>query len=481
MDDQRRQFIKAAATAGAAAATGAATTAGAAAVADVAGSTGSSGRQTEQTTAARHTAVLTPTLPDISFAQREAFLDRERARRILAADGLDAMVVGEGRNVFHATNFFPLLERMSMVGTTLAVIPQDPKRPVALIIPAFSYYYIQADDGLVPGVQPFVFTNPLPLPAGEAAADHTPRAADPSFYRLDGGPPPREARRRKALEDAAPYYASMEQALGRALTELGVARGRIGHDDPLVARLLAAAAPAATSVDADDTPRRLRLVRTPAEIRMMQLASQANIAAANATVAAARELGSVRAIRQRFFAEAALRGNLGVFMVVNASSSEAYDEPLRDGQAFLIDCVSHLRNFHGDFGRTVFIGEPTARMRRCTDVMASTWGELQGLIRPGMRFSQVRELGAATLAKFGVDVPVSFSPHSVGLAHTDQPRFNADGSRADIVIEENMILSIDCPLFETGQGGTAHLEDLVRITPQGAVPIHETGSPTYTV
>ena len=35
-----------------------------------------------------------------------------------------------------------------------------------------------------------------------------------------------------------------------------------------------------------------------------------------------------------------------------------------------------------------------------------------------------------------------------------------------------MILSIDCPLFETGRGGTGHLEDLVRITDSGAEPIH---------
>jgi Xaa-Pro aminopeptidase len=98
-----------------------------------------------------------------------------------------------------------------------------------------------------------------------------------------------------------------------------------------------------------------------------------------------------------------------------------------------------------------------------------------------MRFSQVRELGTSTLAKFGIDVPVTFSPHSVGLAHTDQPRLNVDGSRTDVVIEENMILSIDCPLFETGEGGTAHLEDLVLVTRQGTVPIHDTGTATYTV
>jgi Xaa-Pro aminopeptidase len=48
-------------------------------------------------------------------------------------------------------------------------------------------------------------------------------------------------------------------------------------------------------------------------------------------------------------------------------------------------------------------------------------------------------------------------------------------------MEENMILSIDMPLFETGSGGTGHLEDLVLITPSGAVPIHAVGSSTYTI
>jgi Xaa-Pro aminopeptidase len=432
------------------------------------------------TAPAMERSAMTPrALPDVSFSQREPFLDRERARRILTDEGLEALVVGQGRNVFHATNFFPLMERMSLTGTALAVIPRDPRQPVALVIPSFSYYYIQADDGLVPGVQPFVFTAPASFDPDRPEGDTS--VAPPRFYQLDGEPPPREARRRKALQDAAPYQSSMETALAKVFRDFGLGQGRIGYDDVLVAQLLGRTTPQATLVAAEDTPRRIRLARTPAEIRMMRLASEANIAAAHATIAAARELGSVRAFRQRFFAEAALRGNLGVFMVVNASSSEAYDEPLREGQAFLIDCVSHLRNFHGDYGRTVFIGEPTKRMRHCTTAMANTWNELQGKIRPGLRFSQVRDMGAELLKKFAIDVPVSFSPHSVGLAHTDHPRLAADGSRVDLTIEENMILSIDCPLFETGRGGTAHLEDLVLVTPQGAVPIHETGTPTYTI
>lgn len=417
-------------------------------------------------------------LPDIGFSRREPFLDRDRARRVLEAQGLDALVLAEGRNVFHATQFFPLLERMSLKGSTLAVIPKDPARPVALVIPAFSYYYIQADDGLVPGVVPYVFTSPTSTESPEQETT----ATFPLMYRLDGGEVPmREQRRRAAIEASAPYSASLERALAKALRELGVDRGRVGYDDPLVLPTLTRAVPTATAVSAEDTPRWIRLVRTPAEIRMMALASKANVEAAQATIAVARELGSLRALRQRFFSEAALRGNLGVFMVINGSSSEAYDEPLCEGSAFLIDCVSHLGNFHGDYGRTVFVGEPTRRMQACTHAMATVWTAMQPQIRPGLRFSEIRQMGTSLLTQFGLDAPVVFSPHSVGLAHTDQPRSALGGGPVDLTVEENMILSIDCPLFETGAGGTAHLEDLVRITPQGAVPIHDVGSPTYTI
>lgn len=409
-------------------------------------------------------------LPELSFIREEGFIDRDRAAHILRTEHLDAMIVAEGRNVFHATQFFPLLERMSLDASTLAVIPANPKQPIALIIPAFSYYYIQADDGLPPGVEPLVFTSPTDL---------TPR-----FYRLDGtGVTDREARRREAVAAAAPYSADMRSALERALTQMGLssAKLRLGYDHPSIRALLEAAMPLASAIFSTDTPRRLRLIRTPAEIRMMRLASKANVEAATATVRAARSLGSLRTVRQRFYAEVASRGNVPVFMVVNGSSSEAYDEPLREGSAFLIDCVSHLRQFHGDYGRTVFVGEPPARMQRCTRAMSKVWHALQDQLKPGLRFSEVATLGERLLKKIDPDVPMIFNPHSVGLAHTDQPRLDIDGRRADHVLQENMILSIDCPLFETGLGGTAHLEDLVLITANGAETIHEAGPATFTI
>lgn len=69
------------------------------------------------------------------------------------------------------------------------------------------------------------------------------------------------------------------------------------------------------------------------------------------------------------------------------------------------------------------------------------------------------------LPRFSIGV----GPHSVGLQHTDEPY--QDGLpyavKADLVLEENMILTVDFPSLGKGTGN-AHLEDLVRVTRDGA-------------
>jgi Xaa-Pro aminopeptidase len=200
------------------------------------------------------------------------------------------------------------------------------------------------------------------------------------------------------------------------------------------------------------------------------------VAAAMAAAAAVREHGTLRAFRWAFYEEAVRRGHRPVFMVVDGVSVDHYDAPLREGQGMLIDCVSELHGYHGDYGRTVLIGEGSARLEATVAAVATAWEEVRQALRPGISFSQVRALGAETLRKLGHDITVPFVPHSVGLAHTDQPltaRYRP-GPNADLVLVEDMILSVDCPVMDTGIGGTTHLEDLVHITPGGANPIHDT-------
>ena len=221
--------------------------------------------------------------------------------------------------------------------------------------------------------------------------------------------------------------------------------------------------------------RRVRMAKSPAELKIMGIAARNNVAAALEAAHQARQMPSKNALRAAYFSAAARRGNSGVFMVIDGASTDLIDAPLREGDAFSIDCVSHCRYYHGDFSRTVFIGEPRPVMKRITSAVAVAWQEIREQLRPGMFYAEIPRIGKESLKKQGVDATVSFTPHSVGLWHTDQPYVSAREPAAiePLRLEENMILSVDCPLMDTAVGGTTHLEDLMWIRAGGAESLHE--------
>jgi Xaa-Pro aminopeptidase len=90
-------------------------------------------------------------------------------------------------------------------------------------------------------------------------------------------------------------------------------------------------------------------------------------------------------------------------------------------------------------------------------------------------------MGQEALRKMGADFNISFTPHSVGLYHADHVGNAGSPPREDIILEPNMVLSVDCPMGATGMGGSSHLEDLMLITEDGAEPINGVGSKTVMV
>lgn len=208
----------------------------------------------------------------------------------------------------------------------------------------------------------------------------------------------------------------------------------------------------------------------------MRYAAQANAEASLEAARTVRAGADVRELRAEYFAAVARRGMQGVFMVIDRVSSPTYEAKLRDGQCLSIDCVSHYMGYHGDFARAIHIGEPSKTMRRVSELTGRSWDILREQLKPGMRFSEVRAIGKAALKSLGADFPISFTPHSVGLFHTDHVG-NMGASRSeDVVLQPNMVLSVDCPLGATGMGGSSHLEDLMLITQAGAEPLNDIGS-----
>lgn len=394
-------------------------------------------------------------------------IDRDRAAFIMGQAGLDALVLEQPDNVYYTTGIRPAMARFGIVGTTFAIVPRDKTAPIHFVSPQFPYYYTTADVGLAPGVIPLLVT-------GEIDGVVAPHAI---FASVVGEPfTPRERNRRERTSAAAPYFASAQSAIGSVLASLGVKERALGYDSIHAMRMLAAAAPNASGRDGLTAIKHIRLVKSPYEVAMMRAASEANVAAALATARQFRKLGTTSAIRTQFNAEAAKRGNVSGFLVINGVVDEAYDEKLVEGKTALIDAVSTRLGYHGDFGRTVFVGEPRAAMMRKARLTAQAWDELRALLKPGMRFSEVSAKGQAILRRLGGDFPIPFGPHCVGLAHTENPSENLDGSLLDLVLQPGMIISVDCPLMESGACGTAHLEDLTLIREGGSEPIHDIGN-----
>jgi Xaa-Pro aminopeptidase len=406
-----------------------------------------------------HSEAGTPTLSPL--------MNRARATELMQRAGVDALLLGAPMNVYYATGATPVMSRFTQVNMTAALVPADPQRSIAYLGGGFEFYAGVSDTGLDEGVQPYLTGGSL----GDPDSRSNPAFAIVGPYQYDA----RERHRRALLDRAAPFQQTMAAALEKALLDRSLRKGVIGFDTSDAKALLAAANWPGTLRPADDFMLHVRLVKTTGELALMQRAAGINVEAALATAKAARTERTLKNIRQRFFAEAARRGNVAVYGNVDMVMDERTEGELREGQTFMIDFVSHHAFYQGDYGRTVFYGDPDPQMRRATEVGIAAWAEIRGQLRPGLRFSEIRRIGNDTVKKLGAPFTYAFNPHSVGLQHWDHPRMTIDGLPLDLPLEAGMVLSVDCPLLNAGVNGTTHLEDLVLITPGGAQTIHRTG------
>ena len=408
--------------------------------------------------------------PRMNFAQ---------ADKVMTQLGLDALILGDGVNFQQATGSRPVISRMGRSPSAFAIVTRRPNERVAMVSAAFSYYYTLADvfqDSNIPAYIYSAVANDIHEPEYRAVGASRDRGEVP----ISAIEEVRVATTQRAVDNQG-QYATVEAAMGKALQNLGLTKARIATDHVYVNAVLASAAPKVTTVVADDALRRIRPVKSANEIQLMRQAATGNVEAALDALKTVRAGGSYRELRAEFFAAAARRGHRGVFMVVDRTSDELYDNTFTEGQAILIDCVSEYQGYHGDYGRTVFIGEPHKAMIDATRAMGDGWDTVREQLRPGLKFSDIQALGQQALKRAGKTYMVPFTPHSVGLYHSDHVGSTGLPPREDIVLEPGMILSIDCPLVETGVGGSAHLEDLMLITADGAEPINDIGQQTITV
>jgi Xaa-Pro aminopeptidase len=412
-------------------------------------------------------------LPEPIYGPR---INLGQADKIMTQLGIDALVLANGTNVYYATGLDLTSTKMGHTPSVYAIVTRRPEQRVSIVAPAFLFYYTISLDIRHSSIPSYLYKS-----LGQDYEGMELKLSQLALYpNLNKAPlDVIERERLQTIEKVTTVNgarSSLNASLCDALTDLGIKRGRLAVDSEIVEKSITTSAPNAKIINADNALRRIRPVKSSVEIRLMRYAAQANAVGALSAAKAVRAGANVRELRASYFSNVGKRGMRGVFMVIDRVSSPTYDVELYDGQCFSIDCVSEYMGYHGDFARAVHIGEPTKAMRNVSDLTGKAWDALRARIKPGMRFSEIRAMGKGILKRMGAGFSISFTPHSVGLYHSDHVGSNGSGSREDIMLEPNMIISIDCPMGATGMGGSSHLEDLMLITESGAQPINDIGS-----
>lgn len=425
-------------------------------------------------------------MPDIDtlLAQDDALLARlaqqgpmnlPRAYEVMERFGVDGIVVGDPLNVFHMLGYWPQIAstKLGQPPTTFAILPRDPRIGPAIVTSHFIYYYSFADGGSRGDIRAYLF---------EGVADQGDDAAvqaNPLFFADKGKAPVTgvEGRRRGETDRvlaSGRLFAEAGGALSQALKDMGLWSGTLAYDSPVVRDVCERRERPGALVPADNLLRWIRIAKSPLELDLMRRGAQANAEAVDAVIAQVRAGAGYRDLRRLYEVECAKRGNRPVFMTIDRVSSPLPSDRIEDGQSLFFDGVSSFQNYHGDYARTVFVGEPSRAAEREARAAVRGWEAIRERLKPGLRYSEVGPIGAEALRAAGADHAVTFGPHSVGLMHTDEPGTELGGfyGKEDLRLEENMILSVDCPSLATGIGGSVHIEDLVVITRDGAVPIH---------
>jgi Xaa-Pro dipeptidase len=391
-------------------------------------------------------------------------LNAERARELMARAGVDALVAQLPVNVYYLSGYWGFLmgtERFD--AAYFAVLPHAGDRPASLVLPSIELRRVASEGGVwMPGLHAFS----SPLEDDEAVEAGRPYEGWPARDGVDLSP-----RERTWVDIVAQHRdrvaASALHALGRAGRESGLDGAHILTDDARVPGWLEAHGVRLASARYDPCFfNAIRMIKTNPEVALMREAALRNEASMLAAVDALAEGATWEEIETVYMTEMARRGARGVYCICGIGGLPT--GRIQRGEPVLFDALGQYRRYHGDFGRSAVLGEPSAEHARRFRALRSGWEAILPLIRPGIRYSELAERALETVRRSGFPEFRYVTPHGLGLEHTDDPKPVGVqlGTKPDQVLEPGMVINVDMPYTEIGWG-SLHLEDTVLVTADG--------------
>ena len=232
-------------------------------------------------------------------------------------------------------------------------------------------------------------------------------------------------------------------------------------------------APAIDYVDATPITAGCRMIKSPAEIALMQRASELTIAAYKAGLATLRDGMTQDDLRANILAAYRALGAQGGVVAVSFGKYTAFPhgsvtpQKLRDGDVVQIDDGCSVDGYQSDITRTVVFGKPTRRQIDIWNLEHRAQAAAFAAAKPGAPCEAVDAAARKVItdAGFGPDYKVPGLPHRTGHGiglepRVDELRGNKTPLRAGMCFSDEPMIAI------YGEFGI-RLEDCLHMTDSG--------------
>jgi Xaa-Pro dipeptidase len=266
--------------------------------------------------------------------------------------------------------------------------------------------------------------------------------------------------------------------LAGALKDRGAGAGKIAFEDTTrlyIVDGVKAAAPSLGVVSGTALVRACRLIKSPAELALMQTANDVTLAAVRHVHAQARVGMSPGEIGAMMDSATVALGGAPVFALVLLNEASAYPhgshqaQTLREGSVILMDVGCTVHGYQSDISRTWVVGSPTARQRKVWDTVKRGQEIALATARPGSPVGAIDDAVRAYYEKEGWG-PGYRLP---GLSHRTGHGIGLDGHEPPYLVhgdatplEPGMCFSDEPGLYIPGEFGI-RLEDCWRMTETG--------------
>jgi Xaa-Pro aminopeptidase len=220
---------------------------------------------------------------------------------------------------------------------------------------------------------------------------------------------------------------------------------------------------------------RLRAVKTPEELNMLRIASDAVIDSMEAVIKKHGPGVTKNELTEALRREETSRGLTFDYCLITAGTSlnrAPSEQRWEKGEILSLDSGGNYHGYIGDVCRMGIMGEPDAEL---VDLLAEVEAVEQASmkpIRPGALGKEIYVAANAVLHKSKMHNHAEFLAHGMGLVSHEAPRLTNSGPvpydayDAERPLETGMVISVETTL-QHPRRGFIKLEDTVVVTPKG--------------